>query len=575
MQPQTRLSWLPQCDQKTVAYAVCAAGVLWYAIVFFKNAWVGDDAYILFRSLDQLLDGNGPRWNPHERVQVFTCPLWYGLLATLGLFSRDHYWHAIVLSAICNAVVLWRLWQVLPTPTNRLCAVVLLTFSQAYFDFTSSGLENPLAYALLASVVRYHWLEDLPTATRHTRLLVSAGLLLVTRHDLLLPVLPVLLHSLAHHRPRTISLLLLLAPLTAWTAFAVTYYGFPFPNTAYAKLAGVVPRATFIQHGVLYFQTSFLRDMPSLAILACGIITGLVQDKPSRRVAVGVLLHLAYTVWIGGDFMRGRFFSWDVLLCTLLLLKTPLPLAPWRWLVNGRTAPAMLAIALGLLLPWQPPLLTPPVWGTPPFAAPDTADGITQERNFYFRFTSFTRYLRKQNELLHAHGWCADSVAQQQSGSRVTLANTMGFRGYCLGTQGIVLDWLGITDPLLARMPKDPRQQHWRPGHTQRLLPEGYCSSVLHGDNRITDATLHSLYDDLLLLTQAPDLFSAARWHAIWRFNTGGYADAWQAVATTMQAHASAPDGMAWQQAARQDCPVVILSPAEIERLKTVNPDTD
>ena len=45
-------------------------GLALYGFVFFKNAWVSDDAYILFRSLDQLLSGHGPRWNPHERVHL-------------------------------------------------------------------------------------------------------------------------------------------------------------------------------------------------------------------------------------------------------------------------------------------------------------------------------------------------------------------------------------------------------------------------------------------------------------------------------------------------------------------------
>ncbi|MBK8676922.1 MAG: hypothetical protein IPN27_11240 [Cellvibrionales bacterium] len=40
-----------------------------------------------------------------------------------------------------------------------------------------------------------------------------------------------------------------------------------------------------------------------------------------RCLAVGILLHLLYVVWIGGDFMRGRFFGWDYLLCVILLLQ--------------------------------------------------------------------------------------------------------------------------------------------------------------------------------------------------------------------------------------------------------------
>ena len=69
-------------------------------VIFLKNAWVSDDAYILFRSLEQLVAGNGPVYNPHNRVQVFTSPLWYFVLALVRIFSNDVYLNAIVVSSI-------------------------------------------------------------------------------------------------------------------------------------------------------------------------------------------------------------------------------------------------------------------------------------------------------------------------------------------------------------------------------------------------------------------------------------------------------------------------------------------
>ena len=38
--------------------------------VFVKNAWMSDDAYISFRSVEQLIAGNGPRWNAFERMSA-------------------------------------------------------------------------------------------------------------------------------------------------------------------------------------------------------------------------------------------------------------------------------------------------------------------------------------------------------------------------------------------------------------------------------------------------------------------------------------------------------------------------
>ena len=72
-------------------------GAVLLLAVFLKNAWACDDAYITFRSIEQLFAGNGPRWNPHERVQVFTSPLWFGVLAAFRISSSDVFLNAIII----------------------------------------------------------------------------------------------------------------------------------------------------------------------------------------------------------------------------------------------------------------------------------------------------------------------------------------------------------------------------------------------------------------------------------------------------------------------------------------------
>ena len=47
-----------------------------YALALANTAWMCDDAYISFRSADNLIHGFGLTWNIDERVQVFTNPLW-------------------------------------------------------------------------------------------------------------------------------------------------------------------------------------------------------------------------------------------------------------------------------------------------------------------------------------------------------------------------------------------------------------------------------------------------------------------------------------------------------------------
>ena len=85
--------------------AAVAVGLLALGMAI-KIAWVSEDAYIVFRSIEQLFDGNGPRWNPHERVQVFTSPLWYGVLCAARVASSNVFLNAVVVSILCWAITL-------------------------------------------------------------------------------------------------------------------------------------------------------------------------------------------------------------------------------------------------------------------------------------------------------------------------------------------------------------------------------------------------------------------------------------------------------------------------------------
>ena len=49
--------------------------VIVFPYIFFRNAWITEDAFINFRVIENFLSGEGPVWNIGERVQVFTSPL--------------------------------------------------------------------------------------------------------------------------------------------------------------------------------------------------------------------------------------------------------------------------------------------------------------------------------------------------------------------------------------------------------------------------------------------------------------------------------------------------------------------
>lgn len=59
------------------------------------NAWLGDDALITFRTAQNLAEGFGPRWNPGERVQTYTHPLWM-LIVSLGYFITGEFYFTVL-----------------------------------------------------------------------------------------------------------------------------------------------------------------------------------------------------------------------------------------------------------------------------------------------------------------------------------------------------------------------------------------------------------------------------------------------------------------------------------------------
>jgi len=95
-------------------------------------------------------------------------------------------------------------------------------------------------------------------------------------------------------------------PAVAWTLFSLVYYGFPFPNTAYAKLATGIDSSELRAQGLLYLLDSLDRDPITLTTIAIAAVIAAVQRTVAARVfAAGIILYVWYIVSIGGDFMAG------------------------------------------------------------------------------------------------------------------------------------------------------------------------------------------------------------------------------------------------------------------------------
>ena len=494
--------------------------LLAFSYVFLNTAWVAEDAFITFRSVDQLLAGNGPVWNLGERVQVYTHPLWYGLLSLGTALGLEPFWLALLLSylALLGLLALLGAWARREGLDGRwlLGLALALTLSRAFIDYSSSGLENPLLHLLLLATVAVAG-SSAPLARRFSGATLLYGLIFLTRPDGIVLLTPLLLWLWAQmlwtRQPWLKSTLLALLPVIGWELFSLIYYGSLVPNTALAKVNIDYP--AHILHGQArrYFIQMLHHDPLSLLLLAAGLLGGLLQGLRRRQslsllLALGLLLQLAYLFRVGADYMLGRFLSASVLQALLILL---LLAREWRWpaVPNGKR------FALGALL--LALLLSPNYRLGLNYVNLEVNEGFADERGYYYpRFGLLPVWLKKGGD----YRYLLYQLQGRRAAPPLTLAYNVGMRVWLLPLDRPVIDLMALTEPFLARL---PAREGARVGHYERALPPGYLLSRLEGENRLQSKELAALYDDVWLATRSPELFSRARWAAIWRLNSGHY----------------------------------------------------
>ena len=104
---------------------------------------------------------------------------------------------------------------------------------------------------------------------------------------------------------------------------------------------------------------------------------------------------------------------------------------------------------------------------------------------------------------------------------RIFQTGLAGFAGYRAGPNLILVDFYGLSDPLMARIPPYVEDE-WRPGHFPRIMPAGLYRSIQDGGNHIKDPDMKRYYEKLCILTQSPVL-SISRFKEIIKFNLGMY----------------------------------------------------
>ena len=499
-----------------------------YLGVIIYTAWVSDDGYITFRSIENWIHGYGLVFNVGERVQTFTHPLWLLLQSLLYLLTRlvaspfglnKLFYGNIVISLILSilTIVLYS-FKVARSTQMAIAGILVLTLSKSFIDYSTSGLENPLNHFLALCFFGLFLFSDKDNPRHVTTLAFLAGLATLNRLDTILiffPALVLLIWGSSNKLKTILSITVGFLPLVFWELSSLFYYGSLFPNTAVAKLNTGIQKITLLKQGAYYFLNSLRMDTITLVVIAFSVALAIFSRNMRRiSVAIGIGLYLFYILYIGGDFMSGRYFSLPLIVAVILLSTFELKSST----LYGGSLIAILAIGL---LPFVVTIERRPTYGGNRENNLVFLDAhkIADERLVYKDRTGLLtafqgnspRVVYSQEEWKYSSGYPRE----------VHIVGAMGMNGYRDGPNIHVIDVNGLADPLVAKMPLEDNER-FRIGHFHHIIPEGYEETLSSGTNLIWDANIALYYDKLSFVVKGP-LWDWGRIIEIWNLNNGKY----------------------------------------------------
>ena len=481
---------------------------LWIVLI---TAWFGDDSLISLRQAWNAIHGQGFTWNFDQRVQAFTHPTWILLLTPLIWITQELFYTTLLTSIALSLLSIFWIIKHHNDINSRKNTFALffplgcLAFSQAYADYMASGLENSLSYFLIGLSVYLAHQEEYgkPHPHRLMMLFTLLALLFLNRFDYALLILPLAVYLFFFRgdiRRSFKAVWPAVCIVLAWFAFAIIYFGAPFPNTFYAKLTAGYPIDQFYLRGFYYYQATLKFDPVTHLILIMGIGGGFLSRRPLyASLSFGILLYLLYVFSIGGDFMRGRFFSVLVYVSAFNMVGF-LSCRKIGYSLIARTGTSFAVIFLAFAGPGIPPL----------------TDLNPHRKDFFLHIADEKAYYHQDM------GVFSPRRSWPKPRHPATKKPDHAYHSCSVGTRGLTrpqVYWINdcaLVDGFIARLPAIQNPE-WRIGHHYRAIPKGY-EEYLTMDKELPNKSLQPLLDDI---TQAVsgDLFTEERWKAIVRLN--------------------------------------------------------
>jgi len=503
-----------------IAFAVIVLVFLANAFIYFGFA--EDDAGIVFRYAVNLAEGRGLVFQPGERVEAFS-NFGYVILMSiayrvLGLAGRPEVLLVVskFVGLICSVAGLW-LTYAIATRFIRLesqwtlFACLMVAASGPFAMWSVGGLEtNIVLCVLLASLYLYLSYLERRLQSREGRNVVRAAflcgvslsVLTLLRADAFVFVAIIGAHWLfSRLRSREVCKadwpILVLPALTAlsYEVWRLWYYGYPLPNSYYAKVQPVLSLALVVDT-LQYYLEPYLHTLGGT-----GFVFGLAaicvykdEKHASRFLAFVCATDIAYVLLVGGDWMAGYRFLVPVLPILLLLIVNGA-----RYAVQGlsvefakTTAVTILSVCIAILL-----------------AAQQIHEGLGMMRrwrkNFWPWYAQPTFDVKEMVPYWDISTW----LREHSDDSALVATHQAGFIPLLTGLRTI--DTGGLANAALAHMPKDPEAFVWKKGRGRA----GVVYRLLESPASSPQQTY--------ILEQRPDLYVIfSRWNKEWT-NTAQY----------------------------------------------------
>lgn len=310
----TKRTWTFLLFTLLVAAYLVYAGVYIYRTSFVvageRYFVLFDDAMISMRFAKNLAAGDGLVWNPGERVEGFTNPLWVIFMAFLHLLPVSITKISLLVQisgALFLAANLFFVWKLTGSFIQGWLAPFLAaTLTAFYTPLNNWGLQGMEVSVLALALSAAAWLalSKARAGVFSPWLYVLLGITTLVRTDMAVPFLVflgVLFLMDPAHRWRHLAwgLGLFIVFIAGQTVLRIWYYGDPLPNTYYLKMVGY-PVLMRLARGA-YVLVDFVATFNWLLFLLP--LAGLFfrQDRDLLLLLLLVMGQIAYSTYVGGD----------------------------------------------------------------------------------------------------------------------------------------------------------------------------------------------------------------------------------------------------------------------------------